>query len=732
MAKEQLESIQSESVSKRIARRSAPILYSLVFAVSMLLACGYHLVQYTSGLAPERPLQLLYAAVVSAGLVSGWKLVSRFFKEKSTSPGRLLWSVLVTGVVITTATSLMTSFGTISAPGIDLPIGFAPTTGVPLTAPTVFKMVLVSLAQVAFIFILLARFGELVLVKRTTTSLRNWFTMLGVMVAVSLLVLFDPPGFTPTFWHTLALIVSVCFMVVNAFRLSWIVPLSFKEKIAAIFLCMAMIVVLVLGPGGWMVGNDLAQTGSDGYLEHFFMPLASFIQQATFFGILYSSTSFLSLLFHLPTTGDFRQREGERATMHSLAALVGQVFDAEKLFSTVAAAPVESGAADAAWLALPDVQSGFLDYKIVSTHGIVPARVNDVCDTTTLAADVARNNLPELIQQAPADRRLHIGSSDGIGSLLIVPLMARDEMIGALFASKKVSKGFEPDDVETISIFAAQAAVAIDNAHLFEQQIERERLEREMSIAREVQRKLLPQSVPEISGVSMSAQEVGGDYYEFVRLDENRVGVIIGDVSGKGTSAAFYMAEMQGIFHSVSQFASTPSIFLTHANAALAHSLDRNVFISAIYAILDLESETLEIARAGHCPAALVRLSGESRYIRTKGLGLGLDRGSLFEQCLSEEIIPMEPGDVFAFYTDGVVESRNAEGEEYGYDRLLKILKSNRHEDADGLHAAVLRDLRGFIGSAEYDDDLTLVIVKWHGVPLQTATPSLKSTIQSD
>lgn len=297
------------------------------------------------------------------------------------------------------------------------------------------------------------------------------------------------------------------------------------------------------------------------------------------------------------------------------------------------------------------------------------------------------------------------------------------------FATKSVVNGFERDDIETISIFAAQASVAIDNARLFEQQVEKERLSRELSIAREVQRKLLPQQAPTLRGTSMAAssvpaQEVGGDYYDFVQLGDERYGVIIADVSGKGTSAAFYMAEMQGIFQSVSRLASSPSEFLHHANLALAQSLDRNVFISAIYGILDLKKETFTIARAGHCPAAAVRLGGESRLIRTPGLGLGLDRGDLFRKSLVEEHIDLAPGDVFVLYTDGVVESRDSSGEEYGYDRLLEIVDEYRHDDAEGIHAAILRDLRRFLSAEDYDDDMTLVVLKWHGLPLEILTGS--------
>ena len=375
---------------------------------------------------------------------------------------------------------------------------------------------------------------------------------------------------------------------------------------------------------------------------------------------------------------------------------------------------------------MPDASSGNLRYRVVGTHNVTSEQIAEWVDSDMFVENMMGEGNPIVIQRASTDHRLSVLPSNGqIGSLLAVPLIARDEIIGALFAAKHVVNGFERDDIETISVFAAQAALAIDNSRLFEQQVEKERLSREMSIAREVQRRLLPQNVPVMSGVSIaassvSAQEVGGDYYDFVRLADKKLGVIIGDVSGKGTSAAFYMAEMQGIFQSVSRLADSPANFLHHANVALAQSLDRNIFISAIYAILDLEKEEMMLARAGHCPAAVIRLNGESRYIRTKGLGLGLDRSDLFRRSLTQEHISLQPGDVFVLYTDGVVESRSSNGEEYGYDRLLALLNDHRHDDADGIHAAVLRDLRSFMAGEEYDDDMTLVVLKWHGLPMES------------
>jgi serine phosphatase RsbU (regulator of sigma subunit) len=283
-----------------------------------------------------------------------------------------------------------------------------------------------------------------------------------------------------------------------------------------------------------------------------------------------------------------------------------------------------------------------------------------------------------------------------------------------------MSQGFEPDDIETISTFADQAALALDNARLFEEQIDKERLARELLIAREVQQKLLPQELPSVDGIavaasSVSAQEVGGDYYDFVAIGPDRWAFIVGDVSGKGTSAAFYMAELKGVFLALSRLTQSPSEFLVYANQALAPSMEKNVFISVVYGVLDLAKEQFTLARAGHCPIAMVSGSGDARYLRTEGLGLGLDHGDVFAQVLEEETISLRRGDVFVLYTDGVVESRSEAGEEFGYDRFIETVQRHHDKPVKEMHSALLTDLNRFLGRADYDDDMTLLVLRWDG-----------------
>lgn len=708
---------------RRLGPRGTQILYGSVFAVTFILGAGFHFKQWSAHTPAGMTSYVLFGALTTAGFAALWQLLGMLDKHRDASPARRIWTLLVSGGVLVTIAGITARLGQIEAPGLELGLGFDPATGIALTFPTVIKMGIVSLCMAGFAVLVMLRLRDLILVKRSRTSERNWNGLVLLMVITALLSFGQIPGTDQNEWQNVATIIVAVFMVVNAFRLSWIVFLTFREKLIMLGLCLLLGLLLLFSMGAVTPSLDPFIPGGQSYLEHFFMPLAVFTQQAAVFGMIYCMTSFLSLLFHLPTSGDYEQRAGERATMHSLAALVGQVFDANRLFATIASAPVEAGSADASWLVMPDTGSGSLRLHVVAAHKITPNQINQFMDCTELVDDLSRDGNLLLIREAAADHRLQVKSSDHLGSLLVVPLMARDEQIGALFATKTVVNGFERDDVETISIFAAQASVAIDNARLIEQQVEKERLSRELAIAREVQRKLLPQQAPRLRGTSIAAssvpaQEVGGDYYDFVQLGDDRYGVIIGDVSGKGTSAAFYMAEMQGIFQSVSRLASSPADFLHHANLALTQSLDRNVFISAIYGILDLQAETFTIARAGHCPAATVRLNGESRLIRTPGLGLGLDRGDLFRNSLVEEHIALEPGDVFVLYTDGVVESRNGHGEEFGYERLLESVENHRHEDADQIHASILRELKQFIGTGEYDDDMTLLVLKWHGLPL--------------
>jgi serine phosphatase RsbU (regulator of sigma subunit) len=257
---------------------------------------------------------------------------------------------------------------------------------------------------------------------------------------------------------------------------------------------------------------------------------------------------------------------------------------------------------------------------------------------------------------------------------------------------------------------------------LLREAAEKKRLEEELRIAREIQMSLLPQGPLQMPGLSVTAvcvpaREVGGDYYDFFPLGDDRLGVLIADVSGKGTSAALYMAELKGLMLSLSKIHTSPRELMISANRIIAANLDARSFITMTYAVIDLNAGRLTYARAGHTP--LMYLPGapsptrKVQVLAPDGLVLGLkiDDGELFEQILQEEALPLRRGDVYLFYTDGISEAMNAADDCFGESRLARLLEEHAHLPGEELRERVLRDVHAFAGDTPQHDDMTMILL---------------------
>jgi sigma-B regulation protein RsbU (phosphoserine phosphatase) len=255
--------------------------------------------------------------------------------------------------------------------------------------------------------------------------------------------------------------------------------------------------------------------------------------------------------------------------------------------------------------------------------------------------------------------------------------------------------------------------------HLLHVQREKQRLDDELRIAREIQKSLLPTQPPRIAGLDIAdlcepAREVGGDYYDFFAVGPRQLGVLIADVSGKGTSAALYMAELKGLMLALSHTERSPRRLLVDLNRRLADQLDNRNFITMTYAVIDLEARTLAMARAGHTPLLVVS-HGQSTMLAPDGMVLGLrlpEAEVRFEQVLEEHTQPIAPGDVVVFYTDGVTEAMNAEGDLFGDGALARVVAAQQGRDAAGIRERVVREVKAFVGEAEPHDDMTLVVLR--------------------
>jgi sigma-B regulation protein RsbU (phosphoserine phosphatase) len=265
-----------------------------------------------------------------------------------------------------------------------------------------------------------------------------------------------------------------------------------------------------------------------------------------------------------------------------------------------------------------------------------------------------------------------------------------------------------------------QMTGSIEN--LLQTAAEKKRLEEELRIARQIQMSLLPRGPLDFPGISVTAlcvpaREVGGDYYDFFHVGDRRLGVLIADVSGKGTSAALYMAELKGLMLSLSQIYQSPRQLLLEVNRIISDNLDTRSFITMTYAVIDLNAGVITFARAGHTPLMYLPADGQqdTQVLIPNGLVVGLripGAHQKFTELLEETTVALHKGDVLAFYTDGITEAMTDEGDLFGDARLGRLITEHGHLDTGDLRERILREIEAFVGAADQHDDMTMILIK--------------------
>jgi len=253
---------------------------------------------------------------------------------------------------------------------------------------------------------------------------------------------------------------------------------------------------------------------------------------------------------------------------------------------------------------------------------------------------------------------------------------------------------------------------------------EKKRLEEELRIARAIQMSLLPRGPLDVPGLGITAlcvpaREVGGDYYDFFHLSADRLGVLIADVSGKGTSAALYMAELKGLILALSQRYASPRDLLIEVNRIISEHLDSRSFITITYAVIDPRAGVMTFCRAGHTPLIFLpgpsSLAPSARVLTPSGMVLGLridGAAEKFAELLQEERVELSPGDVIVLYTDGITEAMNPESDLFGESRLSRIVEEHGHLESSELRERIMREVEAFVGSADQHDDMTMILLK--------------------
>lgn len=342
--------------------------------------------------------------------------------------------------------------------------------------------------------------------------------------------------------------------------------------------------------------------------------------------------------------------------------------------------------------------------------------VGEIRISRSVIDEVVANGKSVLTSDAQADPRFAGGTVmlQGVRSVLAVPLGVGSNVFGIIYADSPLAEGrFTEDHLKVLTTLASVAAIRVENARLTEEQMERERLEREQQVASEIQQRFLPATAPvvagyELQGISFPCYEIGGDYYDFIQREDGRLVVALGDVSGKGTAAALLMSSLHAAVHAQADIHNSLVKTISAVNRYLVDSIPANRFVTLFYAELDPQNGSLSFLNAGHNPPLIVHTGGTMEQLASGGLPLGIMTNADFREGRTK----LYPGDVLVIYSDGVSEATNPNGEEFGPTRLYEVVARNLDASAGGIRDRIESALTKFCQGTPAADDITLVIVK--------------------
>lgn len=549
--------------------------------------------------------------------------------------------------------------------------------------------------------------------KRTTRLYFNLFIIFTILTSLSVFITKQPffKFTSETVVNEILVFCTLAMIVMLSFRNDWITYLPRKDKI--LYFVVGIIVFSeIIGLPDYVYRRTFSA---------YSLMLYTFTNIISLMLLIYGSFAMLKLLFHLPTAKAFDRKLREVNSLYDLSRTLNSELNFKKLTQLITQLTAKVLESSSTWLQLYDPEEKKL--RIVSHINLSQSQIlnNPLSDLTGLNKQLIEKKRAILINdvsQYKAFEELKNWRKD-VRSFIAAPLYSnRQQLMGIIYAAKTQLYGFDIEDVSLLEGFANQVVIALENVNLLEASIKKERLEQELRIARDVQLKLLPQSLPEIESFELdsyfiTAYEVGGDYFDFIQFGDGHQGIVIGDVSGKGTSAAFYMAEFKGVIQTLAQTFNNPKDLACHANKIFYSHIERRLFVSAVVAKYIPNKRMFQFIRAGHNP--VLHCSNHNMqplFIQPPGLAIGLDSGQKFNKIIQLETVKLEPGDSLVLFTDGLPEARNEKGEEFGEERLCQVLHENQRLSASEIKENILDEIMGFVGETPLHDDLTFIVMK--------------------
>ncbi len=410
-----------------------------------------------------------------------------------------------------------------------------------------------------------------------------------------------------------------------------------------------------------------------------------------------------------------RRRLLEISTLFNISTMLTGTRGLQQTLDRVTSSVVEAMGVKAASLRLLDGQNNELRIKSVCNLSDAYLQKGPILLEKSAVDREALTGAVVYVADMAADPRVAYpedAAREGIASVLSTALIYKDRPIGVLRVYSGQRKEFSEYEQKLLQSIASQAAVAIENARLQEESIEKDRLERQVQIAADVQRRMIPAHPPVIAGFDIGALyvpcfELGGDFYDFLLFGERSIGVAVADVAGKGLPASLLMASVRAAFRAYAGDVYDLDEIMARVNRSVASDSRSNEFVTAWYGTIDCDKKRLTCCNAGHDIPLLLR-NGEFRELRTGGMVLGVNPQEHYEK----EVVQLQSGDLLWIYTDGVTDAMAFSGEKFGKQRMRSALLQHANLSADQICRHMLWETRRFVGLSRRYDDTTMVAIK--------------------
>lgn len=511
----------------------------------------------------------------------------------------------------------------------------------------------------------------------------------------------------------ISVITSVAVFLISIFVINnnhWIAYQSKKIKYLIIY--NSLLIIIFLSNITYSTDNfvnDFSSSISFTF-DYYFYGLSSTVNLITYAGIIIFIRLLITSFIYLPSSDAFERRQNEMISLASLNKIIAESKDINHITNKVTEIALKMTSSVFAWAEIYEND----EIVLSSYHNTSEKYIRQILNDENF--NKYRKDFSTLVIDDKVDKSIIASNMQFLKSMIYIPINDDNNKIGAICLVNNKKYNLDEDEYDILKAFSINISIAFENVRLLKESIENEKYKNELLIAKNIQQNLLPKKVIQFDGynvdaVSIPADDVGGDYYDSVLLENGDKCFLIGDVSGKGIGAAIFMAQIKGMVMSLAPTSKSGKELLCKINSSLYGNIDKNMFVTISTITISNKRNLISYCRAGHTPLAIKKIGGKIEFLKPKGFGIGFVNEFMFNSNLDEVEIDLESMDLIFAFSDGLNELRNTDNNEFGYENIRFILETFKFTTALEINELFLEKAKSYSETLNQFDDLTLLTI---------------------